>query len=169
MVPVREKVECWRAALRGSRLLPLRLLKTLHIHMFLTEKNWLIFFFFFPNSVCNGFPKGLQVGWKRCNFMKRLHVELSGSEQWSDTEVEAGRRAAGHIKWKALHQTSGIPAFSSSFFCYSLGRVALFFSLSALSLLDLGTDKGVGGGGGETGKGWAGWEETMFLQCVVLL
>lgn len=51
-------------------------------------------------------------------------------------------RLDGLSKWKALHQRRGIPAFSSSFFCYSLERVALFFSQSALSPPDLGTDKG---------------------------
>lgn len=52
---------------------------------------------------------------------------------------------------RGLHQSRGIPAFSSSFFCYSLERVALFFSTSALSLPDLGTDKG--GEGKEGGEG----------------
>lgn len=72
-------------------------------------------------------------------------VETSKAVLWiggvKDMGVETGRRAAGLSKWKELHQSRGIPAFSSSFFCYSLERVSLFFLPSALSLRTLGQIK----------------------------
>ena len=129
----------------------------------------------------------IEVGCKKWSFMRRADTQRrdsEGLETCRTRRLEAGRRAAGLSKWKALHQSRGIPAFSSSFFCYSLERVALFFSPSAPSPPDLGTDKegeGRGGegrqGGGEEWvsrntvreEGGGGGQETMFLQFLVLL
>lgn len=75
-------------------------------------------------------------------------------------EVTWRRRLDGEqqdTKWKALHQSRGIPAFSSSFFCYSLESVLSFFSPSPQSLPDLGTDKG------EEGRGWGEGKESRRL------